>query len=42
MPFRQDQAKRMHERGKSNEEDDARDPKFHGVAATVPHVTSDH
>jgi len=32
----------MHERGKNNEEDDARDPKFHGAAATVPRVTSDH
>lgn len=42
MPSRQDQVKHMHERGKNNEEDDAHDPKFHGVAATVPHVISDH
>lgn len=42
MPSQQDQAKHTHEREKSNEEDDARDPKSRGAATTVPHVTSDH
>lgn len=31
----------MHEREKSNGEDDARDPKFLGAAATVQRVTGD-